>query len=367
MLAVMSDASGFGSGGVSDVIHVGPPAGSSQCNAATGHPDFTFQTNSALAQCRAYTFSAYTGAVQPINITGLIPGGTSFVLDPPDGSTSYSWMTDLSAGTSVVFFMEDSQGRQGGSTQLYTVGLSDESTCLTGSYPSSLAVQPSATTSSGASTSILSASTSSTTSSESATAKSSVMPIGAIAGAVVGGVLGLVVAALLAILLVRRNRNNTIHYGDEAVPYRGGRDKHETIDPADETGDEMYPIVSPYPLFNPTIPGPDLSSVSGYMYSSSHSASGPSHSRQSSFAGAMPEAQSSEASSQGPTMLMGPRRKAAMAGVSAYPSTTRFIVHTDAEEVVELPPKYSSLRAGPSLPVAMDPMEQPHASSFIPP
>ena len=40
------------------------------------------------------------------------------------------------------------------------------------------------------------------------------------------------------------------------------------------------------------------------------------------------------------------RRKAAMAGVAAYQPNvpTRFILHTDAEDVVELPPQYSSLR-----------------------
>lgn len=83
----MSDATGFGSGGNSQILTVGNSS-SGSCN-TTGRQsflslvpasnthlplagvDFTFQANSALSQCRAFTFSAYTGAVQPITILVL--------------------------------------------------------------------------------------------------------------------------------------------------------------------------------------------------------------------------------------------------------------------------------------------------------
>ncbi|KAH9950419.1 hypothetical protein B0H21DRAFT_534238 [Amylocystis lapponica] len=142
MLAVMSDASGFASGGVSNVITVGPSSGTSQCDTTTPGAGFTFNTDSALAQCRTYTFSDYTTAIQPVTIFAMIPGGDSFILQPPNGPTSFDWVTNVASSTELVFFMMDSQGHSGGSSQVNIVGLSDDATCLTGNIPASVANRP---------------------------------------------------------------------------------------------------------------------------------------------------------------------------------------------------------------------------------
>jgi len=364
LLAIMSDASGFGSGGVSEVLTVGQSISESQCNTTAQHADFTFDTDMALNQCREYSFTNYSGAVQPVTITGLIPGGTSFILLPQTGSTEFDWEADIETGTSVVFFMQDSKGHQGGSTQLDQVGETGDSSCLTGAFPSSLAVHPSATYTTSSASSQTATATGTTTSTVSA---------GTIAGAVVGGVAGLAAVVVLAIFLLRRNRGQGSYSRGSAYPYDAGRGKPE-IDLAHEASDDMPPPeVHPYPLFNPTIgdahglhPAAPVSSVSSLIHASTHPGSTvyslpnpygvqSTHSRHNSdaasaLASTAPGLRNSFASSsQDQTVTSGARRKAAMAGVPAYQPTQRFILHTDAEEVIELPPQYSALRAPASI------------------
>ena len=80
---------------------------------------------------RTYVFSGYDQAVQPVTVTvssqllareafpnlfalqGYIPGGSTFQFNPPTGPSNYDWLADLKAGTSVVFAMTDSRGRNG--------------------------------------------------------------------------------------------------------------------------------------------------------------------------------------------------------------------------------------------------------------
>ena len=150
MFLVMSDATGFGSGGTSLITQVGPSLTGKSCNTTDPGVDFFFSLDSALTQCRlvyhsdtlrqprltstrrSYAFSDYDKAIQPVIITvspthqplnvelsrtysqqGFIPGGNTFQLKPPTGPTSFDWKANLDAGTSVVFSMTDSQGRNG--------------------------------------------------------------------------------------------------------------------------------------------------------------------------------------------------------------------------------------------------------------
>ncbi|KAJ2970410.1 hypothetical protein NUW54_g12733 [Trametes sanguinea] len=91
-MAIMSDSTGFATGGVSKLITVGKPSGQNSCNTTDPGVDFTFETNSFLGQCLTYTFDHYEGAVQPFTVTGIIPGGTVFPLTAPVGSASFDWV-----------------------------------------------------------------------------------------------------------------------------------------------------------------------------------------------------------------------------------------------------------------------------------
>jgi hypothetical protein len=75
---------------------------------------------------------------------GLIPGGENFVLYPVTNS-SYTWVADVKEGTSLIFFMTDSQGRQSGTSALLKVGDSTDASCLNTYSPSSTASAPSQT------------------------------------------------------------------------------------------------------------------------------------------------------------------------------------------------------------------------------
>ncbi|KAF8886324.1 hypothetical protein BD779DRAFT_1441748 [Infundibulicybe gibba] len=130
MILTMSDGSGFGSGGSTALLQIGAPHGSINCNTISPGVAFFFQLNSALQQCRPYIFSAYSGAIQPVTIKGIIPNGTSFVLTPPVGPTTFAWTNNITVGSTVIFMMVDAQERAGGSSEVLTVAGPDDTSCL---------------------------------------------------------------------------------------------------------------------------------------------------------------------------------------------------------------------------------------------
>lgn len=48
----MSDSTGFGTGGTSDVMTVGSSVGGTSCNTTDPGVEFYYELNSALQQCR---------------------------------------------------------------------------------------------------------------------------------------------------------------------------------------------------------------------------------------------------------------------------------------------------------------------------
>ncbi|KAG8808097.1 hypothetical protein FRC17_004127 [Serendipita sp. 399] len=106
----MSDGSGFGAGGNSDLLSVGGSTTNAQCN--TNDPDaaFSFQSATRIEQCGRYSFNNYNAANGAVKIRGIVPVGTSFELSPPDGVTSFVWSADVANGTRVLFHMVDSDG-----------------------------------------------------------------------------------------------------------------------------------------------------------------------------------------------------------------------------------------------------------------
>ncbi|KAH0838253.1 hypothetical protein J3R83DRAFT_6509 [Lanmaoa asiatica] len=331
LLLTMSDASGFGTGGTSDILTVGAPVGSASCNTSNPSLLFSFNLPSSLKQCSSYVFNEYDGAILPITITGLIPGGDSFLIHPPPTGTSYSWIADVAAGTTIVFTLTDAQGRSGGSSDTQTVALSNDASCLNPASPSSTV--------------------SSVTSSTSSPQTSSGVSTGTIIGAAVGAVLAITSIVALVVFFLKRQR-----YGRSSYGLASSRNSHRPnsveLDPGIDNF--QHPPIYPFPyhtdsasrLAPPFIPGSPSTPVSHHEMSSTeipytlqqHSRT---NSNTDSFAALGDVASSSMSSSA--------RRKAAMAGMTSYQPATRFIVHTDAEdhvsedeaEVVELPPQYS--------------------------
>ncbi|EKM83538.1 hypothetical protein AGABI1DRAFT_103710 [Agaricus bisporus var. burnettii JB137-S8] len=206
-MVTMSDSTGFGTGGTTDLLNPGPSKGG-KCSTAPPKIGFQFQLNDVLSQCKPYGFSAFNQAAQPVTIMGLIPSGTPFVLNPPTGANQFSWTANLKTGTSVVFMMTDALGRSGGSSKLEVVVNSDDNTCLTGSFPSSTPAAPSSTPkhteTSGRPSSTSSGAPSTTTSSEGSPSGST--SGGAIAGTVIGALLFAAVIVSLVLFFLKRRR-----------------------------------------------------------------------------------------------------------------------------------------------------------------
>ncbi|KAL4242228.1 hypothetical protein ABKN59_001932 [Abortiporus biennis] len=404
-LATMSDAAGFGTGGTSRVLTAGAAVGNVNCNTTDSNVDFFFELNTALTQCRPYTFGNYVGAVQPVTITAVIPGGQSFILQPPTGPTSYDWTANVAAQTSLLFIMTDARGRQGGSSDVKLVGISDDATCLDAQSPKSVAVFPSATsapkTSATKATATKSNSASSTGTPSETTAPDTTpthkTSVGAIVGGVLAGLFGLLAVGVLFLFFWRRRGQRSrraLFYDEQGFPHRGKFTNVDLNQDTSPSGEDLPPpaAVNPYP-YSPG-PGSTISTIHPYTPSQQnllqrqgsqfdlgsnyqHSAYQPSldgqsvyggvtayggittHSRNDSFG--MPPSltgrsttESASTSLQDSSMSSAARRKAAMAGETAYKAPTRFILHTDLEEavpddehaeVVELPPQYSERRA----------------------
>ncbi|KAG9314308.1 hypothetical protein JVU11DRAFT_5097 [Chiua virens] len=347
----MSDATGFGTGGTSGLFTVGELAGSASCNTTGPSLPFTFGLPSSLQQCSSYVFNDYSGAVLPATVIGLIPSGESFLLQTPTSGTSFSWVADVAVGTTIIFTMIDAKGNSGGSSPIEIVNVSNDTSCLNVNSPSSTTSFTPTSTSAGRS------STSSSTSSPS----SSGVSTGTIVGAVIGVIFAIAVIAAIAVFCLKRQRS--VSYG--VAPTRNPRRHSLELDPGMDNNFQHGPIY-PFPYqtdsvtrFAPPITAGDSpahpASYQGVL-STPVSIHSPEtlytiqrHSRNNSntesFA-ALGDVASSAMSSSG-------RRKAAMAGMSSQQPSTRFILHTDVEdlapeddsEVIELPPQYSERRA----------------------
>ncbi|THV07711.1 hypothetical protein K435DRAFT_959773 [Dendrothele bispora CBS 962.96] len=356
-LIAMSDQTGFASGGDTSVLQVGASKGGS-CNTTDPGVSFSFELNSALTQCRTFTFSAYDNAIQPVQIIAMIPGGESVVLNPPQGPTSFDWTVNVFNGTQLLFLMMDAQGRPGGSSDVRTVSSSDDTSCINGNSPSSTA-QP---TASSTSTNSPGASPSESSSSSNKT------PIGAIAGTVIGALVFLAVAITLGLFFLRRRQSRD--HPEQRVQRHSRRMRSEvdllaTGPPPDPYPYSPYagtmtpaintPATQTFPSYNGSQPsdpfGSDAFSRSSVITSHTQHTQQPmslsdhttaSHGMSPFTAG---DSRSSQYSTPG-------QRKAAMAGVSNH-KPSRYVMHTDMEdtpavpeedEVIELPPQYSERR-----------------------
>lgn len=278
----------------------------------------------------------------------LIPGGESLILHPPTGP-SYTWIADVSAGTTLVFVMTDSQGRQGGSSDLETVSLSNNATCLSSNSPSSTASVPSSTTAS-TSTGVSPTSTQSTSSSSNTAT---------IVSAAIGCVVALAALVSLGMFLLRKRRASRSLYVMSSSKRHSRRLPSADLDHRGNQYGHVPPIY-PYPYQADSVSHlapPIQSTTQSHLTSPSTGSfvlnephppfSQTRHSRQTSNSDSL----AGNGDAGGSSMSSAGRRKAAMAGQTAYKPSTRFILHTDVEDVlpddngiVELPPQYSEHR-----------------------
>ncbi|KAI0705749.1 hypothetical protein C8T65DRAFT_830523 [Cerioporus squamosus] len=389
-VVVMSDANGFGSGGVSPLITVGNSlhAGASCDRDDNIKNNFRFSANDALIQCNPFLFKDYENATQPVQITGVVIGGSTFVLNPPTGSKNFSWVANVAAGTELLFYMTDSAGQQGGTSSVLKVQQSENASCLDSSSPTTSAHPPSSTaTSTGAQTGNVSGSSSTSQIKTGTLVAAVVVPV------VVGTVL--VIAALVWYRRLRRQGGVRVlgssqrpeidlMKGDadgprdmrdigspgSAVPLLHGRSPSADGAMVFDSYFPRLPTSATTSQFTEHLPPASIysDSTQGYQYGAM-SVYGSSHGSSSQYGGA-PGPSVGYASAMRPDGESRGRRKAAEAGVLTPPGyqPPAFILHTDIEdsipppvqEVVELPPQYSERHAAP--PVASGSAPQAHAS-----
>lgn len=345
-LLTMSDSTGFGSGGTSQILTVAPSMTGTACNTTDPGTAFTYELPDALQQCNPYSFRGYDNAIQPITIYGLIPGGQTTIMNPPNGPL-YQWIADVAAGTTMVFLMVDSQGRQGGSSDILTVASSGDNTCLNAHSPTSTAGPPARGTGPPVVT-------------QTATSK---VPVGAIAGTALGALIALAALVTLGLFFLKKWRDGRRSVYDTSI-FGSSRHHSQPLGSTDHIltpqssrpylGNQAlnayrYPspnnTTAPSPATPPKFMRPPSSQYEPRPFGLSSSSN--LHSRSASKTDSGSPFADGELSRDG-------RQKAALAGMPAYKSS-RFILHTDGDEpvpveqdIVELPPQYTDRRQPPS-------------------
>jgi hypothetical protein len=208
LLVTLSDSTGFATGGTSQLLTVGSSQSGVNCNTTNPGVDFIFELNSPLVQCQPYPISGYAGAVQPVTIFGLIPGGQSFVLNPPvSNENSFDWTANVKAGTSVVLSMVDAIGRIGGTSDVLIVGNSSNSSCLLNAPSSTPALTASSTPPPPSSSP---PSTGTTTPVQGASQKpKSGLPLGAVAGITGGAAFIVSILILISLFICKKPKNGS--------------------------------------------------------------------------------------------------------------------------------------------------------------
>ncbi|KAG6820296.1 hypothetical protein H0H93_002734 [Arthromyces matolae] len=204
-VAVMSDATSFGSGGTSVAVEVASSSDSS-CFDATKNvaPDFFFNIEppNQIVQCTSTRLWWDNSTVQGLpNFLGVIPGGQSFsvpessITNVASQGTGFSWTPSLRGGTTLIIVGGDSRGNgtAGSSLNVVSSGPNNIGSCLNDASPSSTPGTPAGGSYATSTSSVKSGGGGGTN-------------VGAIVGGVVGGVIGLVALGLIFLFFVRRSR-----------------------------------------------------------------------------------------------------------------------------------------------------------------
>ncbi|KAK0192881.1 hypothetical protein F5146DRAFT_1041852 [Armillaria mellea] len=332
-VAVVSDATGFGSGGTSVAAQVTSSSDTSCFDASKEvSPEFVYsiEPSNQIVQCQQTRIWWDPANVQGTpNFLGVIPGGQSFTV--PEASmtnvtsqgTGFSWTPSIRGGTTLLLVGGDDRGNGTAGSALFTVssGISNNSTCLNSESPSSTPGTPAGgsypTGTSGEGTGSNSSNGNNT---------------GAIVGGVIGGVVGVVALLLLLWFLRRRHRQK--------------QEKEKTVDLLHEDdGDERSPTAAELPqYYEPEpfiVPDPTVASEDGRL-----SADGRPISQVLSSRSGTPDI-------PGSTTSMGGARKGGLRSLrpvniiqhdDAGPSGPPMAREEEEPETIELPPAYTKIR-----------------------
>ncbi|EEB90448.1 hypothetical protein MPER_11342 [Moniliophthora perniciosa FA553] len=181
-------------------------------------------------------------------------------------------------------------------------------------------------------------------------------PIGAIAGTVLGALVFLAVFITMGLFFLRRKKDKKPgQIGWDGTDFRrhSQRMQIDSFDHPPGTGHALS-VAPTYSSPNPFASSHDLSTINSPS-TNDPSTNDPFNLISPSDQTYISEIEPFTAHSAGPSTMTSAQRKAAMAGVVASQKPSRFIVHTDAEdvpppeqeeeEVVELPPRYTERRA----------------------
>ncbi|KII87601.1 hypothetical protein PLICRDRAFT_111857 [Plicaturopsis crispa FD-325 SS-3] len=364
-VAVVSDATGFGTGGTSVAATVLSSNDSSCFDASTNvSPDFVFSIEppNQLVQCQSTRIWWDPSKVQGTpSFLGVIPGGDSFsipqgsITQVPSQGTGFSWTPAVRGGTTLLIVGGDNRGEGSAGSVLFSVssGTSNDNSCLNSNSPSSTPGSPAGgsypTSSSGAGT----GGGNSNSGGNNNNSSSSKTNVGAIVGGVVGGIAGLVICVLLALFFVRRKRFHERSHKERPVDLLQG-DEGDDEDASRQPELPQYYQPEPFMVPEPTI------TASSVHASDDHggppvSYNAPGHPRrisQSTLSSDMrsgtPDAfgvLSGQSSAQGSSS----NRKSAGGPRTMRP--VNIIQHDDAgpnedetAETIELPPAYTNLK-----------------------
>ncbi|KAL7277349.1 hypothetical protein ACG7TL_009208 [Trametes sanguinea] len=354
-VAVVSDSTGFGTGGTSAAVTV--LSGDDGCfdTTASVSPAFLFHTDPDrfLVTCSPSRIWWDNSTVQgQTSFQGVIPGGQSFEI--PEGTITaetgegvgFNWTPSVRVGTVMLLVGGDGRGRGSAGSNQYTLQSGNSVSCLNDSSPSSTpgspagGSYPTSTDGSGVNTG--------------SGSSSSHSDVGAIVGGVIGGIVGAIALALVLLFVLRRRR---FQKGTKERPVDLLQDQDN------EAGDGRPPEYyqpEPFVLPDPTVASTREGSIRAGTASYQGLATRPSAEQRHSYL-------STDTSETG-TQALGLRPPASSAPSSSTrkspaPPTFRpvnIIQHDDAgpseppppppeeePETIELPPAYTNIRREP--------------------
>ncbi|KAF8637845.1 hypothetical protein AX17_002471 [Amanita inopinata Kibby_2008] len=269
LVAVVSDATGFGSGGTSVAAQVTHSKDASCFDPKTQvSPLFVFSIEppNQIVQCKSTRIWWDKSTVQGTpTFLGIIPGGQSFsipessITDKPSQGTGFSWTPPLRGGTTLVIVGGDNRGNgtAGSSLNVVSTGFQNDGSCLSNASPSSTPGSP-------AGGSYPTGSSGTTGGGGGGT------NVGAIVGGVIGGLAVVVIAALLYFFLRRREKMRKRQKERPVDLLNAGDDSDDEYPRVGRPGDRSsrndlpeYYRPEPYLVAEPTITDADARTDTG--------------------------------------------------------------------------------------------------------
>ncbi|KAK7463050.1 hypothetical protein VKT23_007636 [Stygiomarasmius scandens] len=330
-VTVVSDSSGFGTGGASGAMSVADSDDTSCFDASKSvSPEWFFNIDppQQIVQCQSTRLWW-----DPSNVTGdptffgVIPGGDAFVIPKSSETqeqgtgTGFNWTPNIRSGTTLHIIANDNRGNGTGGSSRNTVldSLQNDNSCLNGDSPST---------------------TGSPVAGGSLPDGSSGNNTGAIVGGVVGGVV-LIIAIFLALFFYRRRS-------------RGGRNQEKrhvdllhTDDPEDDRPagrQELPQYYEPEPFI---MPGPTSDSASNRLtYTDGMSEGRPlSATDLESSRSGTPDHMSGIASTSTGTRKTAPRVFRPVNIIQHDDAGPSEQTKEEEPETIELPPAYTNIRS----------------------